>query len=126
MESPTRASTPSSTTRTGGSPGELRTSACRSVPPETDVDRGRSRLTNKERKRVVVGEEELRARRGGEGLRVARGRRRRLVAAAAAAARARGSEGKGPVVARRPAVFRRFHAIDATRFQESWRWVVSF
>ena len=37
--------------------------------PETDVDRGRSRLVNKERKRVVVGEEELRARRGGEGFR---------------------------------------------------------
>ena len=31
-----------------------------------------------------------------------------------------------PVVSPRPVVWRRFHAIDATRFLESWRWVVSF
>ena len=34
--------------------------------------------------------------------------------------------GHRAVVARRPAVVRRPHAIDATRFLESWRWVVSF
>ena len=47
-----------------------------------------------------------------------RGRAELLVAPAAAPAAARPSEGKGPVVARRPAVFRRFHFSDTTRVQE--------
>ena len=54
------------------------------------------------------------------------GRAELLVAPAAAPAAARPSEGKGPVVARRPAVFRRFHFTDTTRLLESLRWVVYF